>query len=176
MARTDPQPHRWAPICDRPEPHPQKGCPDCQKVYVVRNRERLNANSRLWNKEHPERQRLTNKRGNLRSKGWTLEAFLAAVEAQHGRCFLCGEVAKRSSRAGGKPSIFGDLEADHCHTTGQRRHLLCPRCNRGLAYWDDDPMLLIRAILYVTGQPVEGALAAKTSVIDALLARPMTME
>lgn len=42
-----------------------------------------------------------------------------------------------------------DAYADHCHTTGCIRGLLCGNCNTGLGMFRDDPGTILLACLYV---------------------------
>jgi Recombination endonuclease VII len=57
------------------------------------------------------------------------------VAQQDGLCAIC--------REGPAANL------DHNHRTGQRRALLCNRCNLGLGYFDDDPRRLALAMLYL---------------------------
>lgn len=58
------------------------------------------------------------------------------IEWQQGKCVICGEV---------KP-----LCRDHDHNTGLDRGFLCRSCNIGLGHFNDDPVLLRKAAIYVT--------------------------
>ena len=40
---------------------------------------------------------------------------------------------------------------DHNHTTGTVRGILCFNCNRGIAKFDEDPVIMKRAIEYLSG-------------------------
>lgn len=66
----------------------------------------------------------------------TIEDFNNMWEAQGGACAIC-------FRTGMK------LVVDHNHATGQARELLCNRCNHGLGRFDDNPVLLQNAIMYL---------------------------
>jgi ribosomal protein S14 len=63
---------------------------------------------------------------------------------QGGLCAICGkpETTKRKG-------VTFQLAIDHCHDTGRVRGLICRRCNSGLGYFYDDPMLLQRALGYL---------------------------
>jgi len=64
---------------------------------------------------------------------------------QGGRCAICGtDKAHRST------THRVALHVDHCHETKVVRGLLCAGCNRGLGYFNDDPVLLRKAIAYLT--------------------------
>ena len=69
------------------------------------------------------------------------EAFAAMWSEQDGCCYLCG-----------RPLIREKTDIDHDHTCCPdrkscaycRRGLTCPRCNKLIAFADDDPALLRR--------------------------------
>ena len=67
-----------------------------------------------------------------------LEEYEMMVEAQGGRCALCGDEQKGQR-----------LSIDHDHATGKIRALLCVRCNMGLGQFRDSPTLLEQARLYL---------------------------
>lgn len=56
--------------------------------------------------------------------GLTLEQYNNMVEAQGGRCAICGTEEPGAGR--------NHLFIDHCHETGVIRGLLCHHCNVGL--------------------------------------------
>lgn len=56
---------------------------------------------------------------------------------QEGRCAICDE------------PFNDDDHVDHCHTSGKVRGLLCHSCNRGLGFFKDSALRLIRAINYL---------------------------
>ncbi len=115
----------------------------------VRDREAERAYSRRWRQRNLEsvrrRERLyrTKNAAELRAKtrqratGYTAEEYRAAFVSQGGRCKLCGETPR------------GPLHADHSHQSGEKRGLLCVRCNTGLGLFRDNPVLLARAVQYV---------------------------
>lgn len=72
---------------------------------------------------------------------------------QGGRCAICGATAP------GGPKTHDRLYADHDHTTGRSRGLLCHNCNRGLGLFGDDAQRLLRAAAYVSGLGVRELLA-----------------
>jgi Recombination endonuclease VII len=59
------------------------------------------------------------------------------MTAQRGQCAICREIKR--------------LVVDHCHRSGQRRGLLCHKCNSGLGYFSDSKSLLMNAITYLAG-------------------------
>jgi hypothetical protein len=69
--------------------------------------------------------------------GLSLEEYNALLTLQNGACAICEEKSDRT------------LCVDHCHLTRLVRGLLCRRCNLGLGYFRDHPMLLLKAIFYL---------------------------
>ena len=70
------------------------------------------------------------------------ELIVKLLEEQNGRCAICEE-------------ILFDPELDHNHDTDEIRGLLCPKCNRGIGQFKDNPLLLVKAIEYLTGIELE---------------------
>jgi hypothetical protein len=62
---------------------------------------------------------------------------LIALLAEVRTCDICGAVQHK-------------LCVDHDHVTHQIRGLLCSHCNRGLGHFRDNPILLRRAIGYLS--------------------------
>jgi hypothetical protein len=94
--------------------------------------------------ERAEGNRLRQRRFNLRASGWTLDEWNEAFRTQAGKCAICRRgldaTATRSASA---------AHADHDHTTGDKRELLCSNCNRGVGCFLDDPILLRAAAEYI---------------------------
>jgi hypothetical protein len=63
--------------------------------------------------------------------------FLAALDAQLGRCAICGD------------PLGMELIPDHDHSTGRARGLLCQPCNVGLGMFGDDHERLRAARVYL---------------------------
>lgn len=75
--------------------------------------------------------------GNRKKRyGLSAEDYDRMVDAQGGCCAIC--------KAPTTP-----LQVDHNHITGKVRRLLCRRCNLGLGYFQDDPIRLAEAIVYI---------------------------
>lgn len=69
-------------------------------------------------------------------RGISLEAYESMLAEQQGRCAICN----RDDR---------QLDIDHCHKRGHVRALLCPPCNRALGFFDDDPVIVERALEFL---------------------------
>ena len=80
--------------------------------------------------------------------GVSREQFEAIRTAQNGGCAICGCVRGRMFK--GKPR---DLAVDHDHETWRIRGLLCDDCNIGLGLFQDDPMRLMNAAVYLAQDP-----------------------
>jgi hypothetical protein len=94
-------------------------------AYYAANKEKEKAYSTVYNR--------------LRKTGVTQEQYDGAYLKQKGVCAICSRV-----EANGK-----QLAADHCHTTGVFRGLLCMKCNRGIGYLNDDSVLVEKALNYL---------------------------
>jgi hypothetical protein len=144
-----------------------------QRRYREKNRERRNANARQkaaerradperraeynesmrqWRAAHPAASRETtrawrdrNPYQRVRNHGITVEQYCQMIEAQEGRCAICGEVPEQR------------LRVDHDHACCAAKHscgecvrgLLCGTCNAALGGFRDDPRLLEAALKYL---------------------------
>lgn len=72
-----------------------------------------------------------------KSYGVSAEQFNQMMNEQKGHCKICKTLMF-------KPCI------DHCHASGRVRGLLCGRCNSGLGYFQDDTVLLLAAVEYLS--------------------------
>lgn len=81
----------------------------------------------------------------LAQYGLTPSDYADLLALQSGVCSICGR-PERSQAPDGNPR---QLAVDHCHTSGQVRALLCSACNRGLGFFQDNPVLLVRAAGYL---------------------------
>ena len=102
-------------------------CKECRSKYkpsaesMAKSRERL----RIWNR--------------YKMSGFTQEDYDNKLIEQGGKCAICGT---------DNPGKM-DWNADHCHETGQKRGLLCPKCNKGLGHFKDDIEVMKAAIEYL---------------------------
>lgn len=111
---------------------------ECVRKYRNNNRDKIRAQTRAqslaWQKLHPEAQKKwkeenvdkvkeIGRKSNLKKSGWTIEEFDSAFEEQKQSCWICGvELTKTKG--------FGNTaHADHNHTTGKKRGILCTKCN-----------------------------------------------
>lgn len=82
------------------------------------------------------------RRRTLRKYGVDQAWFDATLDAQDGRCAICG-----TDEPGRKT-----WSIDHCHATGKVRGLLCNHCNTAIGLMRDDPAVLRAAIRYLERQ------------------------
>lgn len=84
------------------------------------------------------------RRMNLkRSHGMTPEQYDEMLAAQGGVCASC--LMPETVVSNG---TLNSLPVDHDHATGQRRGLLCHRCNRALGLLQDDPLVIEQLLAY----------------------------
>jgi hypothetical protein len=79
-----------------------------------------------------------------RRYGLTEERFNEMLRSQGGACAICKFIPGPKDRP---------LDVDHHHTTGVIRGLLCGRCNRGIGFFRDSPVIVRGAIEYLCGEP-----------------------
>ena len=107
--------------------------------------------TRQWEKANPDKHLMQQLRTRCRQKGITnpldvdfVSQYLFRVKS----CEICG---KALADAG--PQHKRSLCIDHHHEGGHFRGALCSKCNTGLGYFDDDPVLLEKAIQYIQRRP-----------------------
>ena len=83
--------------------------------------------------------------------GITPEDFDRMLEAQDGKCAICGREDSTSKIDPSKAQhkSVHRLHIDHDHTTGEIRALLCGTCNRGIGSFHENPELLEAAARYL---------------------------
>ena len=79
------------------------------------------------------------RRSNLKKFGLTIDDYDKMLENQNGVCAICLNSCNSGKR----------LAVDHCHETGKVRQLLCRRCNQSIGKFNDDPILLQKAVDYL---------------------------
>jgi hypothetical protein len=77
----------------------------------------------------------------LKKYGMTQSDYGSMLEAQGGRCAICGRASERSQK--------GMLYVDHDHVTGKVRGLLCGLCNSALGDLGDSIRNVERALSYL---------------------------
>ncbi len=139
--------------------HCQRGHPfDDKNTHVYRDKSgRLRRVCRRCAKmRNPFRQRLY---------GLSADEYAELVADQNNVCAICGQ-----------PSAERALAVDHDHSSGDVRGLLCAPCNTGLGVFRDDPLLLRKAISYLTAH-LRGREAASCPplALDAVTADQLSL-
>jgi hypothetical protein len=118
-------------------------------VAMVRRWQQANAQRmrdyRRQRNAQPEVKRKARNAYFLRTYGVSAEDVDEMLDAQNGRCAICGA----------KPSRLASMHIDHDHEHGHLRGMLCLSCNQGLGQFRDDPALLLRAIVYLRQRSVD---------------------
>lgn len=117
-------------------------CTQCGDVPV-----RWNQSGGYFTCASPSRRRkhadTERRRRRLLKYGLSEDEYEAMVQAQGGRCAICG------GEGGTRKDSDGSLYIDHDHATGRVRGLLCGTCNAGLGQFFDSPALLRAAVTYL---------------------------
>lgn len=93
--------------------------------------------SKNWRKSNPEQRKYNVLKC---ATGVTKEQYIDLLQAQDGKCAICGTGIEENNRR---------LSVDHCHDDNIVRGLLCTKCNFGLGYFNDNENLLLKAINYL---------------------------
>jgi hypothetical protein len=107
------------------------------RAYRQANKARLNAQKRQRRALGPKPTAAVNRKNRLRRYGLSVQDYDNMSARQNGSCAIC---RKKSD---------GRLCIDHSHVTRKLRDLLCRRCNGGLGFYDDDPILVRAAADYL---------------------------
>lgn len=102
-------------------------CKECKKVAT-----------REWKRAYPGYHR---KNILMKQYGLSLEQYDRMREQQGFCCYICREPEENNQ--------YGQLDVDHCHSSGKVRALLCSKCNTGLGLFRDSPELLNAAVEYL---------------------------
>ena len=92
--------------------------------------------------------RARERRARLKRLGYTPELVEELLFLQGNRCAICEEPFKP------KEGKRGGSRADHDHSTGRPRGLLCVRCNVALGQFKDNELGLMKAVEYVRNPPI----------------------
>lgn len=87
------------------------------------------------------RRREANERNYRDKYGITIQEAVDAWNSQGCRCMTClNEIPEPPNR---------NSVADHCHSSGNFRAILCDNCNKALGMVNDDPGTLARMVAYL---------------------------
>lgn len=110
-----------------------------RKPYYLANKERLNATTRRWKEENPDRVRSTARIKKYGTGGQDL------WKSQRGMFAICSKDLSAER--------VRDVMHDHCHQTGRVRGWLCRRCNSALGLFCDSPERVRAALEYLSRNP-----------------------
>ncbi len=79
----------------------------------------------------------------------SLTQYNKMVKEQNGRCLICGREFKDIYRNLKHNHIYYTPRIDHDHKTGKVRGVLCHHCNIALGSFNENPLILVRAIKYL---------------------------
>lgn len=112
---------------------------ECKDCLNKRRKEQKGYMS--WHKKNKHIIKHHSKKAGLkRHYGLTVEDYDLMVKSQNNRCLICKTK---------EPNNHGTLCVDHCHKSGAVRGLLCDKCNRGLGFFDDNLIVLKKAVKYL---------------------------
>jgi hypothetical protein len=109
-----------------------------------------NEYQRAWRKLNPEKCKeyeanrdpeKTRETAWERRYGLSREDYEELLKSQGGVCAICS-----TSEVGREHKYF---HVDHDHISNKVRGLLCDKCNRGLGYFNDRPLILSKAASYL---------------------------
>lgn len=116
-------------------------CKSCaceyKRLHYEANAEIYRERQRQWALNNPEWVRDYRMRSIY---GISADEFDRLYDLQGGCCRICGSNEQRGR---------GGLHVDHDHETGQVRSLLCCKCNPGIGFFNNDPVLLRAAAAYL---------------------------
>lgn len=107
------------------DPLYRQKCIEKSKNYRIKNREKV----LKYKKEH-----------HLKTLyGLSVDEYNTLLINQGNVCSICGK-----TNLGNR-----NLAVDHNHNNNKVRSLLCDKCNRGLGFFNDDKILLLKAMEYI---------------------------
>lgn len=77
--------------------------------------------------------------------------FERLFEEQKGLCKICGQPETATTKEG----ELKDIANDHCHDTGQIRGLVCQAHNQALGMFEDDLVLMAKAMMHVARYKID---------------------
>lgn len=141
--------NRYNKDCTKPDGY-KPSCKSCRKIetqnYIKNNKDKI---KEYYNKNNTEEFRINKRKYDSKRKmqcknnylkrtyGINLTEYNNILNKQNNKCALCNRKFKEK------------IYVDHCHKTGKVRELLCIHCNTSLGHFNDDIILLNKAIKYL---------------------------
>ncbi len=117
-------------------------CITCDTNYHKNNKEKSACRVRrsYKNNKHTRKKEVYYRIHLKRMYGLTYEQYEEILIKQEYRCAIC-KIHQNELKY--------KLAVDHNHKTGKIRGLLCSRCNKGIGFLYDNPIILEQAITYL---------------------------
>lgn len=115
----------------------------CNKCYflIPENREKRKLRQKIYRNNHLQRRRgIENNSQFLHRYGITKFDVEKILKKQRYKCKICGKI---------KPDLKQLFHLDHNHKNIKIRGILCPNCNKGLGFFQDNISLLQKGIEYL---------------------------
>jgi len=98
---------------------------------------------RRWEKANKLQRQVSGRAFKLKKYNLTPSQYDALLDAQDGRCAICGSDSPGRGHA--------HFSVDHCHKSGRVRGLLCGNCNVGIGLLGDCAERVTAAVRYLEG-------------------------
>lgn len=129
-----------------------KKCSKCKQLYPAlpkffyRHRNRRDGLD-PWCKEC--KKDYDKKHHKIKKFNITLKQYKKLLNTQKGQCLICGRDFDNIYRNPKQNHIYYTPRIDHDHRTGKVRGILCHHCNIALGSFNENPLILVRAIKYL---------------------------
>lgn len=116
---------------------------ELSRMNYEKNKERIREYSKAYYLANKSAALSQSRARKLKMYGMTEDCYAEMAASQNHSCLICGIHQLSASKA-------MKLYVDHCHSTGIVRGLLCQKCNAGLGMFKDNPLLLQKAMEYLS--------------------------
>lgn len=129
-----------------------KKCSKCKQVYPAESKFFYRHSNRKdgfdsWCKEcKKDYDKIRHKMKNFNI---SLKQYKNMLKEQSGRCLICGRDFNEIYGNPKQNHIYYTPRIDHDHKTGKVRGILCHHCNIALGSFNENPLILVRAIKYL---------------------------
>lgn len=130
--------------------------------YFLKHKKEIYERTKLWRKNNPDKIKKYREsyslkhpykieEKNFRTKIYlrgivlSMNEFNRLLEKQNRVCAICSKVESQQTKKG----TIRALSIDHCHKTKKVRGLLCKKCNSGIGFFQDNPILIKKAYKYL---------------------------
>lgn len=144
-------------LCARCNTH----CGRCDKELTAENTTKGKGNHKNICKFcHAEVQKTDKSRDArlVRTYGITFNEYQKIFQVQNGVCYICEKPGRNKALAVDHKHVLRDKKQNPRNTRTRVRGLLCWNCNRAIAKFNDDPVRLRRAAIYLENWPAKDIL------------------